>query len=134
VSLPAALNIHMVQKDIAIDRYFTDFENGKIDQSLLEQRIEKLGRELRDLHRHRDYLRRCLDTEPPRLTNPDPATVSNHIGEIIACGTPAARRSMREATIRQLRLDLGSATATPSSAQTRPHPTLPNQRSRSPPC
>jgi chromosome segregation ATPase len=78
-----AISSHIAQKNTAVDRYFTDYENGKIDQGLLERRIEKLGRELHDLRRHRDQLQLRLDTEPQHLTNLDPTTVSNHVSQRI---------------------------------------------------
>ena len=123
-----AVNIHIAQKEIAVDRYFTDYENGKIDQSLLEHRIDKLRRELRDLRRHRDHLQLRLDNQPHHLTDPDPTAVSNHIGEIITHATAATRRALYEATIHQLRLDLDTASATPVFRADTPRRTLPSQR------
>jgi len=102
----------MAQKETAIDRYFTDYENGKIDQGLLERRIDKLGRDLQDLRRHRDELQLRLDTESQRPTNLDLRAVSNRLGEIIAHGARALRRSLCEAAIHELRLDLDAGTAT----------------------
>jgi site-specific DNA recombinase len=109
-----AINSRIGQRETATDRYFTDYENGKIDQDLLERRIEKLGRELHDLRRHRDQLRLRLDTEPHHLTDLDPATVSDRVVDVIARGAAAVRRSLYEATIHQLRLDLNHTAATPT--------------------
>ena len=70
-----AISGHIAQKETAADRYFTDYENGKIGRGLLERRIEQIGRELHDLRCHRDRLRLQLDTQPHHLADLDPATV-----------------------------------------------------------
>lgn len=103
----------IAQKETAADRYFTDYENGRIDQGLLERRIEQIGRELHDLRCHRDRLRLQLDTQPHHLTDLEPATVSDHVADVIACGTATVRRSLYEATIEYVRLDLDNAAVTP---------------------
>jgi len=103
----------IAQKETAADRYFADYENGRIDQCILERRIEQSGRELHDLRCHRDQLRLRLDTEPHHLTDLDPVMVSDHVADVIAHGTAAVRRSLYEATIHQIRLDPDHAAATP---------------------
>jgi site-specific DNA recombinase len=108
-----AIGVRIAQKETAADRYFTDYENGTIDQGILERRIEQIGRELHDLRRHRDRLHLRLDTEPVHLTDLDPAMVSEQVADVIAHGAAAVRRSLYEATIHQLRLDLDNAAATP---------------------
>ena len=103
----------MAQKETAVDRYFADYEDGKIDQAVLEPRLEKLGRELRDLSCHRDELRRRLDDESQYFADLDLEALSDGIGEVIASGTTAARRSLCDAAIHELRLDVNARTATP---------------------
>lgn len=39
-----AISSRTAQKNTAADRYFTDYENGKIDQGFLERRIGQIGR------------------------------------------------------------------------------------------
>jgi site-specific DNA recombinase len=102
----------IAQKEAAVDRYLADYEDGKIDKAILEPRLEKLGRELRDLSRHRDELRLRLDDESQYLAALDLEALSDVIGEIIASGTTAARRSLCEAAIHGLRLDADARTAT----------------------
>lgn len=103
----------IAQKERAVDRYFADYEAGKIDKTVLEPRLEKLGHELRDLSRHRDELRLRLDDESHYLADLDLKALSNGIDEAIASGTTAARRSLCEAVIHELRLDVDASTATP---------------------
>jgi site-specific DNA recombinase len=103
----------MAQKETTVDRYFADYEDGKIDKALLEPRLEKLGQELQDLSRHRDELRLRLDGESQHLADLDLEALSNGIGEVIASGTTTARRSLCEAAIHELRLDANARTATP---------------------
>ncbi|MDQ7905938.1 recombinase family protein [Phytohabitans sp. ZYX-F-186] len=113
-----AVSSSIAQKEIAVDRHFADYEAGKIDKTVLESRLEKLGRELRDLSRHRDELRLRLDDESQNLADLDLEALRNGIDEVIASGTTAARRSLCEAAIHQLRLNVSARTA---------HPRLPSE-------
>ena len=107
------VSAQMAQKEAAIDRYFTDYEEGKIDKALLERRIEKLGLELRDLRRHRDELHLRLEDEPQHLTGVDLTALNAYIGEVIDRGTTAVRKSLCEAAIHVVHIDLTAAKATP---------------------
>jgi len=108
-----AVNARVAQKETAVDRYFADYEDGKIGRGLLEGRVEKLGRDIEDLRRRRDELRLRLNTEPHSMTDVDPEALSAAAGEVIAGGTTAVRKSLCEAAIHELRLDLNTGTATP---------------------
>ena len=103
----------MAQKEAAVDRYFTDYEAGTIDKALLEARIEKLGVELRALRRHRDELHLRINDEPQHLTGVDLTALNAYIGEVIDHGTAAVRKSLCEAAIHELRIDLNASRATP---------------------
>jgi site-specific DNA recombinase len=103
----------MAQKEAAIDRYFTDYEEGKIDKALLEARIEKLGVELRALRRHRDELHLRIDDEPQHLTGVDFTALNANIGEVINHGTAVVRKSLCEVAIHELRMNLNASKATP---------------------
>jgi site-specific DNA recombinase len=103
----------MAQKEAAVDRYFTDYEEGKIDKALLEGRIEKLGVELRALRHHRDELHLRIDDEPKHLTGVDFTALNAYISEVIDHGTTAIRKSLCEAAIHELRIDLNASKATP---------------------
>jgi site-specific DNA recombinase len=96
----------MAQKEATVDQYFTDYEEGKIDKTLLEARIEKLGVEPRALRRHRDELHLRIDDEPQHLTAVDLTALNAYIGEVIDHGTAAVRKSLCEAAIHELRIDL----------------------------
>jgi site-specific DNA recombinase len=108
-----AVSARVVQKETAVDRYFADYEDGKIGRGLLERRVEKLGRDLRDLDRRRDELRLRLDTEPQSISDIDPVALSKTLDEVIAGAATTVRKSLCDAAIHELRLDLNASTATP---------------------
>jgi hypothetical protein len=64
----AAVIAQLTQKQVVIDRYFTDYEDGKIDKTLLEERIEKHSVELTQLRRRRDEIQLLIDTAPEEIT------------------------------------------------------------------
>ncbi|MDT4994814.1 MAG: site-specific recombinase, partial [Actinoplanes sp.] len=103
----------MAQKETAIDRYFSDYEDGTIDKARLETRIAKLGDEVTKLRHRRDELQLHLDTEPRQIAPGDLAKLSQHIANIIDTGTTAERKSLCEVTIAEVRINRKTQTATP---------------------
>lgn len=103
----------MAQKETAIDRYFSDYEDGTLDKARLETRIAKLGDEVTKLRHRRDELQLHLDTEPQQIAPGDLTKLSRHIANIIATGTTAERKSLCEVTIAEIRINRKTQTATP---------------------
>jgi hypothetical protein len=56
----------MAQKDNAVDKYMTDYEEGTIGKDLIERRVKKLSDDLTDLRHRRDQLRFQLRARPAR--------------------------------------------------------------------
>jgi site-specific DNA recombinase len=50
----AATQAKMAQKDNAVDKYMTDYEEGTIGKDLIERRVKKLSDDLTDLRHRRD--------------------------------------------------------------------------------
>jgi site-specific DNA recombinase len=108
-----AVTSQMSQVEASVDRYFGDYETGKIEKGLLERRIEKLGEDLRTLRRRRDELRLQLDDVPVPLAPEDLAALQRHIDGIIDHGTSQERKSLCEAAIDKIEIDLKASKAIP---------------------
>jgi site-specific DNA recombinase len=61
-----SVRTQMAQKEAAVDRYLTDYEDGKLSKDLIEQRVKKLSDDLTDLHHRRDDLSTSSTTRPAR--------------------------------------------------------------------
>jgi len=103
----------LTQKQVVVDRYFTDYEDGKIDKTLLEERIDKLSGELTQLRRRRDELQLRLDTAPEEITADQLATFAHDINRIINHGTDTERKQLCGLLIDELRISPAIDTATP---------------------
>ena len=103
----------MAQRETAIDRYFSDYEDGTLDKARLETRIAKLGEEVTKLRHRHDELQLHLDTEPQQIAPGDLTKLSKHIANIIETGSTAERKSVCEVTIAEVRINQKTRTATP---------------------
>ncbi|PFG48305.1 site-specific DNA recombinase [Amycolatopsis sulphurea] len=95
----ATVRTQLTTTDQAIDRYLTAFENGKMKEDLVADRVDGLRARLKELQARRDDLTADLDDGP---TAPDPATlaeVADHIGDVAAEGSHNQTKALIEALI-----------------------------------
>jgi site-specific DNA recombinase len=109
----ATVTAQLAQKQVVVDRYFTDYEDGKIDKGLLETRIEKVSGELAQLRRRRDELQLRLDTAPEEITTDQLAAFGHDVNQIIDHGSDTQRKRLCELLIDELKINPATATATP---------------------
>jgi site-specific DNA recombinase len=107
------IKAQLAQKETVVDRYFTDYEDGKIDKILLETRIAKLSDDLAQLRRRRDKLEIRLDNLPEPVTTEQLDTLGTDITRIINYGSDPERKQLCELLIEELKIDTTAATATP---------------------
>ena len=91
-------------KQAAIDRYFTAFENGTMDDTTAGPRITALQAEIEQLQaRHREI----TDTIGDQPAAPPPHTIERlgtYLHDILDVGTPAERKAAVEALIAEIRI------------------------------
>jgi site-specific DNA recombinase len=104
----------LTQKQLVVDRYFTDYEDGKIDKVLLEGRIEKLSDELAQLRRRRDELQLRLDTAPQQIAADQVTALAGDVNKIIESGTETDRKRLCDLLLDKLTINTATATATPT--------------------
>lgn len=100
----AALLAQIKQKEAAIDRYFTAFENGTMTEETVGQRLQVLRGEIIQLTARTDELTDTIGTEP---APPPPGLIEQlqaHLGNVITGGTPAERKAAIEAFIAEIRI------------------------------
>lgn len=110
----ATVATQLAQKQLIVDRYFTDYEAGTIDRTLLETRIEKLSGELTQLRRRRDTLQLRLDTAPHEITTEQVSTLGRYINQIIDYGSDTERKHLCELLIDNITLDPAMTVASPT--------------------
>jgi len=103
----------LAQKQLVVDRYFNDYEDGKIDKGLLETRIERVSGELAQLRRRRDELQLRLDTAPEEITTDQLAAFGHEVNQIVDHGSDTERKRLCELLIEELKINPATATATP---------------------
>ena len=91
-------------KQAAIDRYFTAFENGTMDDTTAGPRVIALRAEIDQLQaRHREI----TDTIGDQPAAPPPHTIERlgtYLHDILDAGTPAERKAAVEALIAEIRI------------------------------
>jgi site-specific DNA recombinase len=117
----ATVTAQLAQKQVVVDRYFTDYEDSKIDKGLLETRIEKVSGELAQLRRRRDELQLRLDTAPEEITTDQLTAFGHDVNQIIDHGTDTERKRLCELLIDELKINAGHRDSDPD---------LPHRRQR----
>jgi hypothetical protein len=99
-----AILTQIKQKETAIERYFTAFENGTMDDTTACDRLSKLRGEIAQLTARADAIVDSLGTEP---APPPPATIERlqaYLASAITNGTPNERKAAIEALIAEIRI------------------------------
>ena len=109
-----SIRIQMAHKETAVDRYLTDYEDGKLDKNLIEQRVQKLSDELTELRHRRDELQYQLDNTPGKITAAELKGLSADITKIITMGQVAQRKALCDLVLHKIELNPATATATPT--------------------
>ncbi|GAA3390437.1 hypothetical protein GCM10020369_44380 [Cryptosporangium minutisporangium] len=107
------VSAQLAQKQVVIDRYFTDYEDGRIDRGLLETRIEKLSTELTQLRRRRDQLQLLIDTAPEAITQDQLDAIADDVNQVIHDGDHPQRKELCNLLVDEIKIDLTAETATP---------------------
>jgi hypothetical protein len=102
----------MTQKDVAVDRYLTDYEDGKLDREVIK-RIEKLSGRLTELRHRRDGLLFELDNTPSKITKDELDLLGKMIKKLIATGSGPQQKAVCEATLSEIKINTSTSTATP---------------------
>ncbi|MEV4706828.1 recombinase family protein [Actinoplanes sp. NPDC049316] len=110
----AAIRSKMTQKEKAVDRYMTDYEEGAIGRDVIERRVKKLSAELTDLRRSRDQLQFELDNTPDKITKTELASINTNITRIITMGHVAQRKALCELALDKIEINTTTSTATPT--------------------
>jgi site-specific DNA recombinase len=108
-----SVRIQMAQKEAAVDRYLTDYEDGKLGKDLIEQRVKKLSDDLTDLRHRRDDLQFQLDNTPGRITKAELKDLSDNIIKIINLGQVAQRKALCDIVLDKIEINTATSTATP---------------------
>jgi site-specific DNA recombinase len=109
-----SVRTQMAQKEAAVDRYLTDYEDGKLSKDLIEQRVKKLSDDLTDLRHRRDDLQYQLDNTPGKITQAELKGLSTNITKIITQGHVAQRKALCALTLEKIELNAATSTATPT--------------------
>ncbi len=99
-----ALSAQIRQKETAIDRYYTAFENGTMTEETAGQRLITLRMEITQLTARAAELEDALGSEPAA---PPPGVIERlqaHLTGIRASGTPGERKATIEALVAEVRL------------------------------
>ncbi len=100
----AALLAQIQQKETAIDRYFTAFENGTMTEETAGQRLQTLRREITQLTARAEELVDAIGTEP---APPSPGVIEQlqtYLAGVMTGGTQAERKAAIEAFVAEIRL------------------------------
>ncbi len=100
----AAILAQIKQKEAAIERYFTAFENGTMDDETAGDRLKKLRSEIAQLTARADELNDMMTGEP---TPPPPGTLERlqaYLADAITNGTANERKAAIEALIAEIRI------------------------------
>jgi site-specific DNA recombinase len=95
----ASVEAKIAETNGKIDRYLTAFENGKLDDELVGQRLGELRATSKQLAARREELAAALDAEP---TMPDTATlaqVADQVTQVIDAGSDKIRKALIETLI-----------------------------------
>ncbi len=99
-----ALLAQIKQKETAVDRYCTAFENGTMTEEAAGQRLTTLRMEITQLTVRAAELEDALGSEP---TGPPPGVIERlqtHLTGILTSGTPGERKATIEALLAEIRL------------------------------
>ena len=88
----------------AIDRYFTAFENGTMNEEIAAPRLEQLGAKLKQLKQRRDELAEDIDTAPIMPTETEIADILTHIDQVIDRDQPAATKALIDALVARVKV------------------------------
>ena len=94
----------LAAKHAALDRYYTAFENGTLDEETTGERIARLRHDITALTGRRDELTDTLDHEPAL---PQPTTLARiraDLARVVSVGTPAERRAAAERLIAEVQI------------------------------
>ena len=92
------------QKETAIDRYFTAFENGTMTEETAGQRLQTLRGEITQLTARAEELADAIGAEP---APPPPGVIGRlqtYLVDVMTGGTPGERKAAIEAFIAEIRL------------------------------
>ncbi len=109
-----SVRTQMAQKETAVDRYLTDYEDGKLGKDLIEQRVKKLSDDLTDLRHRRDDLQFQLDNTPGKITKAELTGLSADITRIINLGQVAQRKALCGLALDKIEINTTTSTATPT--------------------
>jgi site-specific DNA recombinase len=109
-----SVRTQMAQKETAVDRYLTDYEDGKLGKDLIEQRVKKLSDDLSDLRHRRDDLQFQLDNTPGRITKAELKGLSADITKIINLGQVAQRKALCDLALDKIEINTATSIATPT--------------------
>jgi site-specific DNA recombinase len=100
----AALTRQLKDTSTAIDRYLIAFEKGTLDDedTHLRERLATLKTQSKQLRARKAQLEFDLDEPPEALTPADQAKIRDYIRDVLAHGTPNARKAMCEALIHEI--------------------------------
>src|SRR5450755_672296 len=100
-----ALQSQIKNKQAAIDRYFTAFENGTMDDTTAGPRVTALRAEIDQLQARHHEITDIIGTEA--TAPPPPATIERlgaYLRDILDAGIPAERKAAVEALIAEIRI------------------------------
>ena len=100
----AALLAQITQKETAIDRYFTAFENGTMAEETAGERLQALRGEITQLTVRAEELADAIGAEP---APPPPSVIERlqtYLAGVMTGGTPGERKAAIEAFIAEIRI------------------------------
>ncbi len=121
-----AIGAQIKNKQAAIDRYHTAFENDTMDDTTAGPRIRELRDQIEQLKTRRDELADTIHAEP---AEPPPATIDrlrHYLSDTITNGTSAERKAAIEALVAEIQLT--EQGAIPVFRIPGPGTTIPGQR------
>ncbi|MGH3738086.1 MAG: recombinase family protein [Micromonosporaceae bacterium] len=94
-------------KTAAIDRYLAAFEAGTMSDAVCGPRLTSLREEIAQLEGRRDEIADAIDTAPSAPPADLLKHLSDYLAEVIASGTPAARKAIIEALVAEISIHEG---------------------------
>ena len=99
-----ALQSQIKAKQAAIDRYFTAFENGTMDDTTAGPRVTTLRAEIDQLQARHHEITDTIGDEPAAPPPHTIAQLGTYLHDILDTGTPAERKAAVEALIDEIRI------------------------------
>jgi site-specific DNA recombinase len=110
----ASVQAKIIQKDQAVDRYLTDYEEGAISKEIIERRVNKISDELTDLRHNRDRLQFQLDSTPGSITKTELKSITSSIAKIVNTGQVPQRKALCDLALDKIEINTATSTATPT--------------------